>query len=80
VPSGRAARAGVEAIANDLWAQSLRADYPARLAHAASYLGFLPCEDDAEVVLRSAGLWRRLDTSLGVTAVRTGDLLGLLSR
>jgi hypothetical protein len=80
VPAGRAARAGVEAIANDLWAQSLRADYPARLAHAASYLGFLPSEDDAEVVLRSAGLWRRLDTSLGVTAVRTGDLLGLLSR
>ena len=65
----------MEAIATDVWARPMRADAPARLAHTADYLGFLP--PDGEAVLRSAGAWRRLDTTVGVALTRVNDPLGL---
>lgn len=76
VEPGRAATSALTAIAEHLWSQPLLADVPARLAHAADYLGFVP--DDGQVALRSAGPWRRLDTALGVTLVRVTDPLGLV--
>lgn len=80
VPAGRGAQAAVEAIATDLWSRPLHGDHPGRLGHAARYLGFLPSADDAAVTLRHSGAWRRLDTDLGVTLARVGDVLGLLVR
>jgi hypothetical protein len=90
VPPGRNASAAVAAIAGELWARPLAADHAARLAHAASYLGFLPDHDaadpvgarpggDGPVTLRTAGPWRRLDTPLGVTLARASSSLGLLA-
>jgi 2-hydroxychromene-2-carboxylate isomerase len=89
--SGGGGAAVAEAIAQDLWGRPLAGDHPARLAHAASYLGFLGEEpgrgtgdeprldgEDEPVVLRSSGRWRRLDTRLGVTLTRASDPLGLL--
>lgn len=75
VEAGRAATTALQAIAEDVWSQALVSDAPARLAHAADYLGFLP--DGGEAVVRSVGAWRRLDTSLGVTVARVSDPLGL---
>ena len=75
VPAGRGASVALEGIAGQLWGAPLTGDAPARLAHAADYLGFLP--DDGDVVVRSAGPWRRLDTDLGVTVSRVSDPLGL---
>ena len=75
VPAGRGAAGALEGIAGELWRVPLTGDAPARLAHAADYLGFLPAEGD--VVVRSAGPWRRLDTDLGVTLSRVSDPLGL---
>ena len=67
--------AALEAIATDLWARPFVADAPARLAHAAEYLGLLG-EDD--VVVRAVGPWRRLDATAGVVLARVLDPLGLL--
>jgi hypothetical protein len=78
VPAGRGAASLVEAVAQHLWGRPLLGDHPARLAHAADYLGFLV--DDGEVTLRCAGVWRRLDTPVGVTLTRATDPLGLLVR
>jgi 2-hydroxychromene-2-carboxylate isomerase len=78
VPAGRGASALVEAVARDLWARPLVGDHPARLAHAADYLGFVA--DAGDVTVRSAGVWRRLDTPAGVTLARVTDPLGLLVR
>ena len=75
VPAGRSAPAALEGIAAELWRAPLAGDAPARLAHASDYLGFLP--DDGEVVVRSAGAWRRLDSPLGVCVSRVSDPLGL---
>ncbi len=78
VPAGRGASVVLEGAAHDLWGRPLVGDHPARLAHAAVYLGFVP--EDGDVTLRSAGVWRRLDTPLGVTLARAFDPLGLLVR
>lgn len=73
---GSSVPAALEAVAADLWARPFAADAPARLAHAADYLGFLV--DGEEVVVRAAGPWRRLDSSAGVVLARVLDPLGLL--
>jgi hypothetical protein len=78
VPAGRGASGVLEGAAHDLWGRPLAGDHPARLAHAAVYLGFVP--EQGEVTLRAAGVWRRLDTPLGVTLARAFDPLGLLVR
>lgn len=93
VEPGRTATAAVEAVARELWSRPLAADHPAGLAHAAVYLGFVPevgpdqqpaggsaptADGDQPVTLRTAGVWRRLDTPLGVTLARASDPLGLL--
>lgn len=77
IEAGRGANAALEGLAARLWAGSVVADAPARLVHAADYLGFVGEQDDAVATLRSVGTWRRLDTALGVTAARIGDPLGL---
>jgi hypothetical protein len=78
VDAGRQAAPALEGIAQDLWARPLLADAPARLAHAADYLGFV--EGEGEAVIRECGAWRRLDTRTGVTLVRVADPLGLFVR
>jgi len=80
VDPGRGSNAALEGLAAELWARTVVADAPARLLHAADYLGFLPEQDDGVVTLRSVGTWRRLDTDLGVTAARLTDPLGLFTR
>jgi hypothetical protein len=75
VPAGRGASVAREGIAGELWRAPLLGDAPARLAHAADYLGFLP--DRGDVVVRAAGPWRRVDSNLGVTVGRLSDPLGL---
>lgn len=84
VQPGRGAKADIEGVAAELWARSWLGDAPARLVHAAEYLGFLGTAGDAGdaaagavSTARRAGPWRRLDTALGVTAVRITDPLGL---
>jgi hypothetical protein len=44
---GAGGSAAAEAIAHELWARPLAGEHPARLAHAASYLGFLGEEPTA---------------------------------
>ena len=78
VGSGRQAATALEGIAQELWARPLVGDAPARLAHAADYLGFVDGEGDA--VVRECGAWRRLDTRTGVTLSRVADPLGLFVR
>jgi hypothetical protein len=91
VDVGRAAASAVEAVARELWSRPLAADHAAGLAHAAVYLGFVAepgpagspgggpgSATEEPVTLRSAGLWRRLDTPLGVTLARASEPLGLL--
>lgn len=75
VQAGPGTSAALEAIAEEVWSHALVSDVPARLAHAADYLGFL--SDDGEAVVRSLGPWRRLDTPLGVVVARVSDRLGL---
>lgn len=83
VQPGRGANAALEGLATQLWSRPWRDDAPARLVHAAEYLGFLDAphapdeKDDGQVTLRRAGAWRRLDTPLGVTAARVSDPLGI---
>ena len=78
VAAGRGAAAALERVAEGLWSAAMVGDAPARLAHAADYLGFVP--ETGEAVLRAAGAWRRLDTALGVTVARVSDPLGLFVR
>lgn len=75
VEAGRQAATALDAIAQDLWSRPLVADAPARLAHAADYLGFVDGAEEA--VIRECGAWRRLDTRTGVVLVRVADPLGL---
>ena len=80
VQPGRGAIAAFEGLATQLWSRPWLDDAPARLVHAAEYLGFLDAPDDhdeVEVTVRRGGAWRRLDTRLGVTAARVSDQLGL---
>lgn len=80
VQPGRGSNAALEGLAAEVWSRPWLGDAPARLIHAADYLGFLgSAVDDKQdaATVRSAGPWRRLDTSLGVTATRISDLLGL---
>ena len=80
VPPGRGSAAVMEGLATELWSRPWLDDAPARLIHAADYLGFLGsagASGGSEVTVRRAGPWRRLDTPLGVTAVRMSDPLGL---
>ncbi len=76
--AGRASSIALAQIAADLWARPLTGDVPARLAHAADYLGFLPDDESDEVAVRRAGPWWRLDARHGTTAVRSLDPLRLL--
>lgn len=76
VETGRRAAVALESIAQDLWSRPLLADAPARLAHAAHYVGFVD-EDDGDAVVLECGPWRRLDTSTGVILARVADPLGL---
>lgn len=78
VGTGRDAAGALESIAEDIWARPFVADAPARLAHAADYLGFVA--SDGQAVVRRCGAWRRLDTPFGVTTGRVGDPLGLFVR
>jgi hypothetical protein len=78
VESGRQASTALEGIAQDLWGRPLLGDAPARLAHAADYLGFV--DGEGEAVVRECGAWRRLDTRTGVTLARVADPLGLFVR
>lgn len=71
----RAARAALEGLATEIWDAELAAGVPLRLAHAASSYGFLVGADKetgAEVVLRSAGSWWRLDAPHGAVVARGG--------
>ncbi|MFJ5613584.1 hypothetical protein ACIQCJ_29915 [Streptomyces sp. NPDC093221] len=62
-------RAGLDALAEELWARPLPGTgLPLRAVHAAHALGFLRGAEDA--VLLSAGPWLRLRTALGSVAVR----------
>ena len=80
IEPGRGSNAAMEALALELWARNVVADAPGRLVHAADYLGFVPRQPDSAATIRSVGTWRRLDTDLGVTAVRVSDPLGLFLR
>jgi hypothetical protein len=80
VDPGRGSSAAMEGLALELWGRNVVADTPARLLHAADYLGFVPEQPGSVATIRSVGPWRRLDTDLGVTAVRISDPLGLLLR
>jgi hypothetical protein len=63
-------RAGLDALAEELWARPLGGTaLPLRAVHAAHALGFLRTEADA--VLLAAGPWLRLRTPAGSIAVRT---------
>lgn len=79
VPPGRGSNAAMEGLATDVWSRAWLGDAPARLVHAADYLGFLGSGSapDQLVTVRRTGPWRRLDTPLGVTAARISDPLGL---
>lgn len=71
----------LEGIAADVWGRPLIEDFPARLAHAADYLGFLGAADDAAeaVSVRRAGSWRRLSATRGSAMTRVLDPLGLFA-
>jgi hypothetical protein len=80
LPAGQTPSAALDALANDIWGRPMAADHPVRLAHAASYLGFLDSPgsgEDAEVALLTAGSWRRLDAPGGSTLMRVLEPLGL---
>jgi hypothetical protein len=80
VQPGRGSNAAMEGLAAEVWSRPWLGDAPARLVHAADYLGFLTSgvdDEQAAATVRSSGPWRRLDTALGVTATRISDVLGL---
>lgn len=81
VSAGPTSVRALESLAAEVWGRPLHGDYPARLAHTASYLGFLDAgRPDNDVALLRCGPWRRLDASGGSTLVRVADPLGLLVR
>lgn len=79
IEPGRGSNAALEGLAAQLWSRAVVGDAPARLLHAADYLGFVPEQPDDVATLRTVGTWRRLDTDLGVTAARLSDPLGLFA-
>lgn len=78
VGTGPSATRALQRLAEEIWARPLLADAPVRLAHAADYLGFLPDDAAEDVIVRTAGPWRRVDARYGVSAVKLGDPLGVL--